>query len=42
MISLRVCLIKIIILELLRIFFLVDENNFEKYSKYQYYYVDLE
>ena len=38
MMSLRVCLNKIIILELIRIVFLGDGNNFEKYSKYQYYY----
>ena len=37
MISLRVCLNKIIILEIFRIVFLVDENNFEIRSIYQYF-----
>ena len=41
MISLTICLNKMIILELLRIVFLGDENNFEIYSNYQNDYDDL-
>ena len=37
MISIRVCLIKKFYLKYNEWYFLVDENSFEKYDKYQYY-----